>query len=273
MIRQFKKNPYLYLGLFLGIVMILLALFVPLFSNQSYSDQNSALQNLTPGAGHWFGTDKFGRDIFVRVFFGTRISLAVGLSSAVICGLFGILYGAVAGFAGGLVDLFLMRLADVIDAIPSLLYVILITLTLGANVMGIVTGICISGWIELARIVRGEVMRLKSKEFCMAAGLYGAKPLYLLRKHILPNAAGVIIVNLTFFIPKAIFTEAFLSFMGVGIGAPIASLGTLIQDARSQMRLYPYQMIYPILILCILIISFQMIGTGLEKKLDVQHNE
>ena len=269
--NKFKKNPYLYLGLSLGAILAALAILVPVLSTQSYSDQNSAIQNLGSSMTHLFGTDKFGRDIFVRVFFGTRISLIVGLTSALICGLFGIFYGAVAGFAGGMVDICMMRLADVIDAIPSLLYVILITLTLGANVMGIVAGICISGWIELARIVRGEVMRLKQKEFCMAAGLYGAKPLYLLRKHILPNVAGVIIVNLTFFIPKAIFTEAFLSFMGVGIAAPIASLGTLIQDARSQMRLYPYQMIYPILILCLLIISFQMIGMGLEKKMDVQN--
>lgn len=270
--NSIKKNPYLFLGLFLGFILTTLAIFVPLLSNQSYSDQNSAVQNLGSSLTHLFGTDKFGRDIFVRVFYGTRISLMVGLLSAFVCGLFGIIYGAIAGFAGGVADIIMMRVADIIDAIPSLLYVILITLTLGANVMGIVAGICISGWIELARIVRGEVMRLKQKEFCMAAGLYGAKPLYLLRKHILPNTAGVIIVNLTFFIPKAIFTEAFLSFMGVGIAAPIASLGTLIQDARSQMRLYPYQMIYPILILCILIISFQMIGMGLGKKFDLQND-
>ena len=158
-----------------------------------------------------------------------------------------------------------MRAADVIDAIPSLLYVILITLVMGANVGSILLGICISGWIDLARIVRGEVQRLKTREFCTAARLAGAGAGRILLRHLLPNAAGPVIVNLTFMIPKAIFTEAFLSFVGVGISAPVASLGTLIQDARSQMQVYPSQMLFPILVLCILILSMNFIGAGLEQ--------
>lgn len=262
---RFQKNKYLYAGMAGCVILTVLAILVPMLSSQSYSDQNVSIQNLSSSMAHLFGTDKFGRDIFVRVFYGTRISLLVGLLSGLFCGGFGIFYGAIAGYKGGTVDMIMMRFADMIDAIPSLLYVILITLTVGANVTGIVIGICISGWIELARIVRGEVIRIKEKEFCVAAGLAGATKGYILRKHVLPNAAGAIIVNLTFFIPKAIFTEAFLSFMGVGIAAPVASLGTLIQEARSQMRLYPYQMIYPIVVLCALMISFQMFGMGLER--------
>lgn len=261
---------YLLAGLMGGLLLTILAVLVPMLSTQSYSDQNVALQNLGSSMSHLFGTDKFGRDIFVRVFYGTRISLVVGVLSAAICGGFGVLYGAASGYRGGVLDMILMRVADIIDAIPSLLYVILITLTIGANVTGIVIGICISGWIETARIVRGEVLRIKQMEFCTAARLSGAKAGYIIWKHVLPNAAGAIIVNLTFFIPKAIFTEAFLSFMGVGIAAPVASLGTLICEARSQMRLYPYQMIWPILVLCILMTSFQMLGISLEKRFKVR---
>lgn len=253
-------------GIVLLCVLTLFAVFVPLVSSNSYADQNAELRNLGTSAAHLFGTDKFGRDLFVRVWYGTRISLLIGAGSAGICGIFGIFAGAAAGYAGGAVDMILMRLADMIDAIPSLLYVIWITLTFGANAGSILLGICISGWIELARIVRGEVLRLKNREFCAASRLAGASGGRILFCHLLPNAAGPIIVNLTFFIPKAIFTEAFLSFVGVGISAPEASLGTLIQEARSQMRLYPSQMLYPILILCLLILSLHLIGNGLERR-------
>lgn len=259
------RNKLFLSGILLLLLLTLLAVFVPAFSPYSHTGQNAEIQNTAMSLAHPFGTDKFGRDIFVRVWYGTRISLAVGIGSAMICGVAGIFFGSIAGLAGGKTDLVLMRAADVIDAIPSLLYVILITLVMGANVGSILLGICISGWIDLARIVRGEVQRLKTREFCTAARLAGAGAGRILLRHLLPNAAGPVIVNLTFMIPKAIFTEAFLSFVGVGISAPVASLGTLIQDARSQMQVYPSQMLFPILVLCILILSMNFIGAGLEQ--------
>ncbi len=261
----FRLNPMLIMGFVCFVILVLFAFFVPLLSPWSYSGQNAQIQNMGISASHWFGTDKFGRDIFVRVWYGTRLSLQIGIGSMFVCGGMGILAGALAGYAGGVIDLLIMRTADIVDAVPSLLYVILITLVCGADAGSIMAGICISGWIALARIVRGEVIRLKVSEFCVASRLTGAKTARILFRHLLPNASGPIIVNLTFFIPKAIFTEAFLSFVGVGIAAPNASLGTLIQDARSQMRAYPYQMLCPILVLSLLILSFNMIGTGLEK--------
>ena len=261
-----KKNKTLTFGIVLLCVLVLLSVFVPFFSPHSYSGQNALLRNMGSSALHWFGTDKFGRDIFVRVWYGTRISLIVGLGSAAICGAAGILIGSAAGYRGGMANMILMRAADILDAIPSLLYVILITLTFGANVGSILTGICISGWTKIARVVRGEVMRLKNLEFCDASRLAGAGNVRILFRHLLPNASGQIIVNLVFFVPQAIFTEAFLSFVGVGISAPQASLGTLISEARSQMQVYPYQMIYPVMVLCLLILSLNLIGTGLEKR-------
>lgn len=262
-----KKNWLIKSGLILLTVLILLAVCVPLLSVWSHTGQNADLQNAESSLEHIFGTDKFGRDIFVRVWYGTRISLTVGIGAAIICGAFGIVYGCAAGYGDGKTDIILMRAADILDAIPSLLYVILITLALGANTGSVLMGICICGWTDLARIVRTEVKRIKTRKFVTAARLYGAGRNRLLFKYILPNAAGPIIVNLTFLVPKAIFTEAFLSFVGAGISAPEASLGVLIQEARSQMQLYPSQMIYPILILCLLILALNCIGTGLTEEI------
>ncbi|MGC4019871.1 MAG: ABC transporter permease [Muricomes sp.] len=266
----YKRNPLLVTGGILLTALVFLAVLVPAFSPWSYQLQDVNVQNAPSSILHIFGTDKFGRDIFVRVWYGTRISLFIGIGSALICGVFGTVYGSMAGYAGGRIDIVLMRLADVIDSIPSLLYVILIMLVLGANVESILLGICISGWIDLARIVRGEMMALKNQEFCIAARMAGAKTGRILRRHLLPNCLGPVIVNVTLLVPKAIFTEAFLSFVGVGISAPAASLGTLIQDARSQILIYPGQMIYPVLILCILILSMNLIGAGLEKSVRLE---
>lgn len=263
--EKVRDNKMVTAGCIMLCILTAFAIFVPALSGQSYSDQNSALCNLGSSPDHWFGTDKFGRDLFVRIWYGMRVSLLIGVGSTAICGAFGTLYGAVSGYVGGTADLILMRAADVIDSIPSLLYIILIRLAFGGNVGTVVLGICISGWAEPARLVRGEVLRLKQKPFCHASRLAGAGNGRILWKHILPNVAGVLIVNLTFLAPKAILTEAFLSFLGVGISAPAASLGTLIQEARSQMRVYPSQMVYPVLALCILTVSFHLIGTGLEE--------
>lgn len=260
-----RKNPLLVTGVILLAVMTALAVLIPVLSPYTDTAQNAGLRNAPSSLAHLFGTDKFGRDIFVRVFSGTRISLSIGIGSAVICGAVGILYGSAAGCGGEKTDMLLMRAADVIDSIPSLLYVILIMLVMGASAGSILLGFCIGGWVGLARIVRGEIRRLRSEDFCTAARLLGAGTGRILFVHLLPNAAGAIIVNLTFLIPKAMFTEAFLSFVGVGISAPAASLGTLIQDARSQIQVVPAQMLYPILVLCILLLSVNLVGAGLEK--------
>lgn len=252
-------------GCVLLAVLMTLAVLVPAFSPYSYSEQNAGLRNLNPSLSHWFGTDRFGRDLFTRVWCGARLSLCIGLGSAAICGTLGMAFGAVAGYFGGLADCLVMRAADVADAIPSLLYVVLLTLALGANVQAMILGICISGWSGTARMVRGEVMRLRTSEFVQAARLTGASPWRVIWYHLLPNAMGALIVSLTFFVPKAIFTEAFLSFAGVGIAAPAASLGALVWEGRRQLRLYPGQMLYPAFVLCLLVVALHLIGAGLEE--------
>lgn len=271
-IRQHWKN---YIGssrmaligcIILGI-WIVLAVAVPLLGPWSFSEQNAAIRNQTSSLMHWFGTDRFGRDLFARVWYGAGISLAVGIISTAINGLIGVLYGAAAGYAGKYTDMALMRIADIISAIPSMLYVILITLVMGAGIGSMILGLCVAGWISMARIVRGEIIKLKETEYAYAARMEGIKPLRILLRHLLPNTAGTIVVNMIFLVPQAIFTEAFLSFLGVGIAAPAASLGTIIQEARSQMMLYPYQMIYPLLVLCIMLLALNMVGNAVEQRL------
>lgn len=253
-------------GILLLFVLAVATIMIPLISPYTYSAQDASLKNMPGSLSHLFGTDKLGRDIFVRVWYGTRVSLLIGLGSAVINGIIGVVYGGMAGYIGGKADMLLMRIADIIASIPSLLYVILITLVLEASVTSILIGICVAGWISTARIVRGEILRIKEMEYVLAARMSAVPEKMIFLKHILPGVAGPVIVNLTFLIPQAIFTEAFLSFVGIGISAPTASLGSLIQDAVSQVQLYPSQMIYPILVLSLLVVSISFIGTDMERE-------
>lgn len=274
MLHRIRQHWKKYMGTsrmaFIGCVIlgiwIVLAITVPLFGPWSFSEQNAAIRNQTSSLMHWFGTDRFGRDLFARVWYGAGISLAVGISSTVINGIIGVFYGAASGYAGKHADMILMRIADIISAIPSMLYVILITLVMGAGIDSMIFGLCIAGWIGMARIVRGEIIKLKETEYAYAARMEGVKPPRILIRHLLPNAAGTIVVNMIFLVPQAIFTEAFLSFLGVGIAAPAASLGTIIQEARSQMMLYPYQMIYPLIVLCVMLLALNMVGTAVEQR-------
>ena len=266
--KNFKSNKRALVGAITLIIIVLLAIFGPMLSQYSYETQDLAIRNASPSAAHWFGTDKMGRDIFVRILYGARISLLVGFMAAVINLLIGAVYGGIAGYVGGKVDMVMMRIVDIIYSVPSMLYIVLIMLILGASVTSIMLGISISCWIDMARIVRQEVKSLREQEFTMAAFVLGASSKRILFKHLLINAMGPIIVTVTLMVPQAIFTEAWLSFLGVGISAPMASWGTLAQDARALIEVYPMQTVYPMLAICITIFAFNFVGEGLEKALD-----
>ncbi|MCQ2596434.1 MAG: ABC transporter permease [Treponema sp.] len=265
---EFKKNKRAIFGLTVLIIVFLLAIFGPMFSPYSYDEQNMALRNAGPSAAHWFGTDKMGRDIFVRILYGARISLGVGMVAALVNLIIGTIYGGIAGYVGGKVDMVMMRIVDILYSVPSMLYIVLIMLWLGAGVGSIILGISITCWLGMAQIVRSEVRSLKQQEFTTAAFVLGASSKRILIKHLLVNAMGPIIVNVTLQIPQAIFTEAWLSFLGVGISAPKASWGTLCEAARELIQVYPMQTIYPLVAICITIISFNFVGEGLERALD-----
>ena len=266
--ESFSRNRLALVGLILLAVLVCAAVFGPMLSPYPYDGMDAMLRNQPSSAAHWFGTDQMGRDVFTRVLYGTRVSLLVGFASTALNLVIGVLYGSIAGYVGGRVDMVMMRIVDVIYAVPAMIYMILLMLIFGSNIYSVMLGICVNGWINMARIVRSQVMSLKEQEFSVAAFVIGASRKRILFRHLLLNSLGPIIVTVTLMIPQAIFTEAFLSFIGIGISAPMASLGTLAQDAKMLMNVYPMQMVWPVLVICIVIFSLNFIGEGLETALN-----
>ena len=265
---RFRHNRLALLGL-IGLVIIMgFALIGPLVSPWPYDGMNAAIKNQGSSWAHWFGTDYMGRDLFTRVLYGTRVSLLVGFASSAINLVIGVIYGGIAGYVGGKTDMLMMRIVDVIYAVPAMVYMILLMLLFGSNVYSVMLGICVSGWVNMARIVRGQILSLKEQEFATAAFVIGADRKRILFRHLIINSLGPIIVTVMLMIPQAIFTEAFLSFIGIGISAPMASLGTLAQAAQERMSKYPMQMVYPVATICLVIFALNFIGEGLEDALN-----
>lgn len=265
---RFRKNKLALIGLVFIAVMILCAVFIPLLSPYTYDAQDLTVRNAGCSWQHPFGTDKFGRDILVRVMYGARISLSVGFAAAALNLVIGVIYGGICGYIGGKLDLILMRLVDILYSVPTLLYVILIMLVFGSNIFSVLLAICISSWVGMARQVRAQVMSLKEQEFSLAAYVIGASKARILFKHLVINCMGPIIVNTTLMVPSAIFTEAFLAFVGIGISIPMASWGTMANEARAQMMLYPMQIVWPVAAICLTMLSLHFIGDGMSDALD-----
>lgn len=266
--RNFRRNKLALISLFFIIFMCLLAIFVPILSPYTYDGMDITALNQLPSLKHLFGTDKFGRDIFVRVMYGARISLAVGFAAAGINLVIGVVYGGIAGYVGGKTDLIMMRIVDMLYSIPNLLYVILIMLIFGSNMFSVLLGICVSSWVGMARLVRTQVMSLKEQEFSLAAFVMGASRARILFKHLIVNSIGPIIVSLTMMVPSAIFQESFLGFVGIGISAPMSSWGTLANEARLVLNSYPIQIIWPVLSICLTMLALNFLGDGLGEALD-----
>ena len=259
---RYKKNKLAMVGLIFLVVMVLMSILVPIFSKYGFEDQNIAIRNLNPCLEHPFGTDKLGRDIFVRVMYGGRISLAIGFASAFICLIVGVLYGGIAGYVGGKVDMIMMRIVDIIDSIPTLLYVILILMIFGNSIPAMLLAICFTTWIGMARQVRQQVRSIKEMEFALAAKVIGASHKRILLNHLIINAIGPIIVNLTMMVPSAIFTESFLSFVGIGLDPSIPSWGKLANDCRELFFTYPIQIVWVILAISLTCLSLNFVGDG-----------
>ena len=263
-----KKNKLALVSLCFLLVMVALAILVPLLSPYTYDGQDLTLRNDPPSLSHPLGTDKFGRDIFVRLMYGARISLSVGFAAAFINLFLGVVYGGVCGYFGGKLDMVLMRIADIIYSIPSMLYVIMVMLIFGSNIFSVLLALSVSGWIGMARQVRTQVMSLKEREYAQAARVMGASHRRILFKHLITNSIGPIIVNTTLMVPQAIFTEAFLAFVGIGISIPQSSWGTMANEARSLIQSYPIQMLWPVLAISLTMLSLNFIGDGLNEALD-----
>lgn len=266
--RRFRRNKIAVFGLICVAIITIFAIFGPMFCRFSYDEVDLQAVNQTPTFKHWFGTDTLGRDLFVRVMFGARISLTVGVAATIINLIVGTIYGGIAGYCGGKIDMVMMRIVDIIYSIPTLLYVILVMMFLGSTLKSVIIAIVISSWAGMARTVRAEVLKLRQQEFAVAARVIGAGNRRILVNHLLMNAMGPILVTATLNIPSAIFTEAFLSFVGVGISVPMASWGTLANDALQTMFQYPYQLFFPVAAICITMFSLNFIGDGLSDAFD-----
>ncbi|WP_455684526.1 ABC transporter permease [Thomasclavelia sp.] len=265
---RFKANKLALVGLCFLVLMALCSVLIPILSQYSYDGQNMANTFAAPSMEHFLGTDRFGRDVLVRIMYGGRISLSVGFSAAGISLLVGVTYGAIAGYVGGKVDMVMMRIVDALYSIPDMLYLIMITVVMGSNFLAIIIGICISSWMGMARQVRAQVMTLKEQEFSLAAFVLGASKSRILLKHLIINSMGPIIVSFSMLVPSSIFYEATLGFLGIGLSAPKASWGTLANDARAMISSQPLQVVWPVLAICLTMLALNFIGDGLGDALD-----
>ena len=265
---RLKKNKLALCGLFFLALLITMSILGPMISSYTYYETHLHQKNLKPCKMFWFGTDELGRDLFTRIWWGARISLFVGISAAVIDMIIGVFYGAFIGLCGGKIDELMMRFADILYSLPYLLIVILLMVVMGPGIVTIIIAMTITGWINMSRIVRAQILQLKNQDFILAAESLGASYSRILIKHLIPNTLGSVITTMTLTIPAAIFTEAFLSFLGLGVQAPIASWGTMASDGLSALRYYPWRLFFPASFISLTMLSFNLLGDGLRDALD-----
>lgn len=292
--QRLLKNKGAVLSMIMIVLITFLALVGPQMSGRTYDEQNLLFTNLPPKVAglewlgldgrdnngvdqyekrgitenFWFGTDEFGRDLWTRVWKGTQISLLIASLAAILDLMIGVAYGGISAFYGGKLDNVMQRIIEVLVGIPNLIVIILFILILEPGIFSIVLAMIVTGWVSMARVVRGQILQIKAQEFVIASKALGASNSRLIVKHLLPNAIGPILVTIMFTIPSAIFFEAFLSFIGLGLQPPLASLGMLIQDGYVAMRYFSYKLVFPGIIISVLMISFNLLADGLRDALD-----
>ena len=294
---QLKRNKLAVVGMIGLIVIIILAIFGPMVSNHDYNEQDVDRRNLPAkipvldkvpflpfdGEGvkgkdayaeagvkenFWFGTDQLGRDLWSRTWQGAQVSLFIGLVAAILDVFIGVVYGAISGYFGGRVDNIMQRIIEIVASIPNLIVVILFVLIFEPSIWTIILAMAITGWIGMSRVVRGEFLKFKTQEFVLASRTLGSSNFKLIFKHILPNTLGAVVVTSMFTVPSAIFFEAFLSFIGIGVPAPKTSLGSLVNDGRAMLLIHPHQLFIPAVVLSLLILFFYLFSDGLRDAFD-----
>ncbi len=308
--RRLRKNP-LAMGSIVVLVLILILIIVaPMIVPYGYADivtvdgvrdkyaanmdpfeYSAAEQEYMERTGetlfpHILGTDNMGRDYFIRVIYGTRVSLSVGIVAAIMVMIIGLIYGSIAGYCGGVVDMIMMRIVDIIYSLPEMLIIILLAVVIneavslegtifegiGVNMVAMFIVFGLLYWVSMARLIRGQVLSIKNNEYVLAARCIGTKGSRILRKHILPNCLSIIIVTTALQVPSAIFTESYLSFVGLGVSVPMASLGSLANDARGAMQSYPIRLIAPAAMICLIVLALNLLGDGLRDAFDSKLN-
>lgn len=266
--RRLKKNKIAITSLLILIALVVLVIIGPTMRHYDYISIKAADKNLAPSAKYWFGTDNLGRDLYARTWLGARVSMTVALVCTVIQIVLGSIYGGTMAYLGGRTDDVMMRIIEFMTSIPSLLVTILIMLVLGNNMFALLIALSVTSWCGTARQMRGLILQLKTSEYVLAARALGASPKRIIIKHLIPNTLGILILITASSIPTYIFTEAGLSFLGMGLQPPDISLGILISFGQQSMDFYPYQLFYPALILCITVLAFNLLGDGLRDALD-----
>ena len=267
---RLRKNKLALFGGAVLLFMLVVALLTPWIAPYSYEAQNLDLGASPPSSQHWLGTDIFGRDVLTQIMYGGRISLAVGFIATAVALLIGVTWGAVAGYAGGRLDAVMMRLVDILYALPFMIFIVLLMVVFGRNILLLFLAIGAVEWLTMARIMRSQVQSLRQQEFVEAAVSVGLSPAAIIRKHIVPNALGPIIVYTTLTIPSVMLLEAFLSFLGLGIQPPAPSWGLLISYGAETMEEYPWLLIFPGCALTLTLFSLNFLGDGLRDALDVR---
>jgi oligopeptide transport system permease protein len=268
--HRLQKNRLAVAGGGMLLVLAVLCVAGPWFLHATYQEQNLDLGASAPGTAHWLGTDTLGRDLLVRLLYGGRISLGVGLSATLVALTIGVTYGAVAGYVGGKADAVMMRLVDIIYALPFTIFVILLMVFFGRNIILLFVAIGAVEWLTMARIVRSQIMALKKMEFIEAARSLGLSNRRIIFRHMLPNVLGPIIVYTTLTIPAVMLLEAFLSFLGLGVQPPMSSWGTLIKDGAEKMEEFPWLLVFPGTVFSLTLFSLNFLGDGLRDALDVR---
>lgn len=286
--NRFRHNKLAVVMFWILMVIILMAIFQPIFSPYSYDEMSRDVRQ-GPSAAHWLGTDKMGRDMLTRLMYGTRISLSVGLVTMVMVCLIGIPYGSISAYFGGRTDDIMMRIVDLFMSVPNMLVIILLSVVmrdplksllasgkfvtlarLGSGLLSIYIVLALFNWLGMARNVRGALMMNRHKEFVLVSEAAGAKRKWITSKHLIPNSIGIIIINATGVVPSAIMTESFLSFIGLGVSAPVPSLGSMANDALNGIVSFPQNMLYPAVMISLIILCFNVLGDALRDALDPQ---
>ncbi len=265
--RRLKKNRPAMFGLFVLAALVTLSILAPWLTPYSYAEQNLELGPSAPSSAHWLGSDLFGRDLLTRMLYGSRISLAVGFIATAVALLIGVTWGALAGYLGGRIDALMMRAVDVLYALPFTIFIILLMVVFGNNIILLFLAIGAVEWLTMARIVRGQVLHVKQQDFVEAAVSLGLTRLQIITRHVIPNVMGPVIVYATLTVPNVILLESFLSFLGLGIQPPQSSWGLLISYGVETMEEYPWLLIYPAALLSLTLFSLNFLGDGLRDAL------
>lgn len=266
--RRFRSNKMALLGLILLVLVVCLLFAGPMMSGKDYQFINTAVKNQGPSSEYWFGTDDMGRDLFTRVCVGGRVSIYIGLACTCVMFVVGSLVGALAGLKGGWVDDLIMRICELIGNLPYLIIVVILSMVMGRSMFSLVFAMSLTSWVGTTRMVRGQILQIKEMDYVQAAKALGANTKRIILKHLLPNTLGIIMVDVTMSVPGFIFSESFLSYIGLGIRPPETSWGALASAGQQQLMFYPYQLFFPCLLIVITILSFHLIGDGLSDALD-----